>query len=142
MKIDGIEIIEAFAEPLASNIIDVINPHTGRGAYSDETLEQVQIRYPSAQRYNLDQWIKDKETRENFSVEWVETTEEAYTWGLECLPPALWADGFLLVGEPSDHHGLGGAARFPAYKRTIGGFFAASRPMTRKETRELIATSL
>lgn len=140
MKIDQIEVTEAFAEPQAANIIDVINPHTGRGVYCDETLEEVRKRHPNAQRCNLDQWIADKETRENFRVEWTETTEESYNDSLECLPPALWEKGFLLVGEPSDHHGKGGSARFPAYKQTAAGFFSASRPMTRKETRELIAS--
>lgn len=138
MKIDGIEITEAFAEPQAINIIDVVNPHTDRGAYSDETIDEIRQRHPKAQRYNLDAWIADKETRLNFRPEWNETTKESFDWGLECVPPALWVGGYLLVGEPSDHHGVGGSARYPAYKRTPAGYFEASRPMTSKEIRELI----
>jgi hypothetical protein len=138
MKINGIEITEAFAEPQASNIIDVINPNTDRGAYSNETFEEIRKRHPNAQRYNLDQWIADTETRENPMPTWTETTKEAFQWGLECLPPALWENGFLLVGEPSDHHGKGGAPRFPAYKHTPSGYFSCSRPLSKAEIRKMM----
>jgi len=54
---------QAFAEPGKSNLIDLINPLTGRSCIENETLEQIQVRYPGAEIVDVDQWLKDKAER-------------------------------------------------------------------------------
>ena|SRR5690349_14934232 len=132
---------QAFAEPGRSNLIDLINPHTGRSCIENETLEQVRTRYPGAQIVDVDQWLKDKAERQDTPIEWTETTEERYIEMLEVLPPAFWQGGGFLVGEPSDHHATTGRPRFSGFREIQGKFFEANRPMTVQEMREQLGLS-
>ncbi len=60
----------------------------GRGAYSLETLEQVQKRYPGAEIADLDTWTAAKEKA--LCTEPQEITEERFMEMLEVLPPQRW----------------------------------------------------
>jgi len=128
---------QAFAEPGRHNLIDLINPATGRSCIENETLEQIQARYPGAEVVNVDEWLTAKAARQNGPLTWDEIDEEKYMYFLECLPPAAWIGGAFLVGEPYDHDALTGAPRFQACNETGGKWFASSRPMNVKEFREM-----
>ncbi len=70
--------------------IDYVNPLNGcRGVYSNETLEQVQVRYPGAKRMEIDAHIQAKETA-LCAPPPTEITEEKYWDMLEALPPQNW----------------------------------------------------
>jgi uncharacterized protein DUF1419 len=129
---------EAFAEPGKLNLIDLINPHTGRSCIEDETLEQIRERYPTAQVVNVDEWMAAKAARQNTPVTWVETTEEIYNYMLEVLPPAYMRGDYFMVGEPADHCAATGRARYEAFGVTAGRYVQSSRPMTIKEFKEFL----
>lgn len=127
------DVTEAFAAPGSHSIIDAIHPITGRGLYSNETLDQISIRYPGAEVVNLESWCAAKGEAQNSLVVWDEISEEQYDNWLECLPPAAMTRTGFLVGEPSDHHAVTGKARFQACIQKDGKHYASSRPMTRAE---------
>jgi hypothetical protein len=78
-----------FYVPGKTGIIDAcIN---GRGQYSGETLEQIQMRYPGALLGELDTVAREAE--ESFKSAPVEITEERYWEMLEVLPPVSWVHG-------------------------------------------------
>lgn len=131
------QIEECFAVPGQGNIIDIIHPATGLGAYSGETLAQVQLRYPGAIRLTLQAWQEQKAKEQDSPITWHETTEEVFMGMLECLPPAAWQGGAFLVGEPSDHHALTGRARFACYKQEGDKYYGASRPLHILEFKEM-----
>lgn len=124
---------EAFAVPGESNIIDCINPATGRSWIEGETLDQIRQRYPLAEQVNLDAWVKAKGERQDCPILWTETTEDRYMEMLEVLPPAYMSGGAFLVGEPWDHHAINGQPRFQGFIHRGDKYFVASRPMTRVE---------
>lgn len=132
---------QAFAVPGEDNIIDLVHPITGHGVYSNETLEEIGIRYPGAEVVNFDDWMKAKAAKQDCPVTWAETTEAKYWEMLEVLPPAFHNDFGFLVGEPWDHHATSGAPRFAAYRQKDGKFFVASRPMTRREFAQIAGYS-
>lgn len=133
----------AFAVPGESSLIDVINPATGKSWIEGETLEQIRLRYPTAEIVNVSEWCAAKAARQDEPVTWAETTEEHFFEMLECLPPAYQTGGekggAFLVGEPWDHHATTGRPRFAAYREIGDKFLKASRPMTVKEFKELLA---
>lgn len=132
---------QAFAEPGKSNLIDLINPLTGRSCIENETLEQIQARYPGAEIVDVDQWLKQKAERQDTEIEWTETTEERYWEMLEVLPPAFMKGGGFLVGEPYDHHATTGRPRFAAFREIQGKYFEANRPLTVQEMRQQLGLS-
>jgi len=134
------EFTHVFAVPGENNIIDVINPATGTGGYSNETLEQIRGRYPGAERFAYADWTKAKAASQDTPIAWTETTEETFDDMLNVLPPAIMSGGGFLVGEPWDHHALSGRPRFAGYCERFGKWFAASRPMTKEEFRNEMNT--
>ena len=129
-----------FALPGENHIIDEVV--AGRGTYSGETLDQIQIRYPGAVCIHWDDWLLAARSRQQTPITWALTTRDRYTNRLEVLPPAMWQDGAFLVGEPMDHDIATGQPRFEAYWRRHDHYFVASRPLTHAELRqELAATS-
>jgi len=129
---------QAFAVPGADSLIDLVNPATGRSICYDESLEQIQLRYPRAEVVEVARFQVEKANRQDGPIEWKETTEEEYQDMLNVLPPAFWERGLFLVGEPWDHHAISGKPRFAAYRQTGGKYWAASRPMTVGECRALL----
>lgn len=124
----------AFIVPGKPWVIDMVDPTTGLTLHNRQTLAQVRAdRYPEAVLVNLDEWQQERGAEQDSPVTWEETTEQQYMEMLNVLPPAFWHGGLFLVGEPSDHHAVTGAARFHAYWQRGRRFFAASRPVTRKE---------
>src|ERR1017187_7460993 len=79
---------QAFAVPGSDSIVDLVHPVTGRSVYANETLEQVNVRYPGAELVEFDAWLESKAERQHSPIEWTETTEEKYYEMLEVLPPA------------------------------------------------------
>lgn len=117
--------------------IDAINPETGRSWYAGETLEQIQARYPGASIMSWDEYEAAKWAKENTPVKWVRISQARYDDLFECLPPRAVARSAFMVGEPTDHYGNGGSARFQACKEQRGRYYASSRPLTVAEFREL-----
>jgi len=128
-----LEAKECFAEPGESNIVDWINPHTKKGWYSNETLEQVKLRYPKAEIVDFKKWIEAKAGKQHTPIAWCLSTEEQYDEMLNVLPPAAFHRGGFLVGEPDDHDCTSGQPRYTAYRRYGDKFYKANRPMTCKE---------
>ena len=128
----------AFAEPGASNLIDLINPNTNRSLIYSHTLEQVRERYPTAEIVNFEEWLKAKAREQDSEITWVATTEDRYTKMLEVLPPAFWEGDYFLVGEPYDHHATSGRPRYQAFGYIGGKYFQASRPMTVQELKDFL----
>ena len=80
---------ECFYIPGHRQIIDAINPETGKGHYSGQTLEEVRAEDgPEVQIGNLDEVSSAIE--ELFKEAPRRTTEEDWNQMLECLPPLNW----------------------------------------------------
>ena len=130
---------ELYAVPGARNIIDMINPHTGRTCINGDTEDQVRAREPQAVRMTLDAWQDEQKARQRTPIVWEDTTATQYNEMLNVLPPAAWIDGAFLVGEPTDHDYNNGQPRFAAYWYRFGCYLVASRPITIKELRAELA---
>lgn len=81
------ELKQAFAEPGASSIIDLVMPD-GRGAYSHETLEGIRVRYPKAEVVDVDEHCA--RTTAGMVTEPEEIDEERWDYLLGVLPPQRW----------------------------------------------------
>ena len=129
-----------FAVPGGQSIIDLVHPVTGLTVIYGRTLEEVQREpgYEKAERMLVDDFLRDKAASQDTPITWTETTHEKFYEMLECLPPAAMNNGGFLVGEPWDHHALTGAPRYAGYKQIGDQYYAANRPMTRKEFKEEI----
>lgn len=69
-------------------VIDDINPTTGKGLYSGESLDQMRKRYPNIQLQDLDEVVEQQETALRTAPSMI--TEEQYVDALEALPPVNW----------------------------------------------------
>ncbi len=78
--------LQVFAAGLVC--IDTINRHTGRGHYSNETLDQIRKRYPDATVEDLEEFTARKEKA--LCTDPVEISQDQYWEFLECLPPKNW----------------------------------------------------
>jgi hypothetical protein len=132
------DITHAFAEPGSSHIIDGINPTTQRSMIAGETLDELRLRYPAAERINLQEWMDAKAARQDAPVTWDPITQEQYDEWMNCLPPAHWQPGAFMVGEPSDHHAGTGLPRFQACIARNNAHYASSRPMTLPEFKKFL----
>lgn len=128
---------QAFAVPGDSNIIDVVNPVTGKSWVFGETLEEIRLRYPGAEIVNLEEFWKAKAEQQDAPVEWIEETGDQHWEMLEVLPPACMLGGGFLVGEPWDHHAGNGQPRYQAHIQRGGKYLVSNRPMTVKEFKAL-----
>jgi len=126
-----------FAAPGQRNIIDECHPHTWRGIYSGDTLEEIQERYPSAYIVEIDDWSQKKEQEQRTHIEFVDVTEEVYWQMLECLPPRKMRNGCFLVGEPMDHMASSGEATYSMYVKKGNTFQESSRAVTIAEFDEI-----
>ncbi len=130
-----------FAVPGADSIIDFCHVVTHRGAYSGDTLEDVQRRHPGAEILELDAFFAAKAARQAAEPRtWTEIGEETYFEKLEVLPPAAMLGGAFLLGEASDSH-ASGAPRFRAYKREGGKHYALSVPIMISEFRKMFGAA-
>ena len=132
---------DCFAVPGSSSTIDIINPATGRGTFSNETLEQVRIRYPGAERMSYKAWSEAKAARQDVPIRWNQCTQEHYNDMLNCLPPERMARGAFLVGEPADHHAVSGAPRYAMLRKAAYGWQESSRPVTVAEFTAIVEES-
>jgi len=73
MKTELQKTLMCYAVPGEYNIIDLVNPGTGKSEINGENLEQIR---------------------------WDEVEEEKYQYAFECLPPAVMGGGAFMVGEP------------------------------------------
>lgn len=86
-KVEELEWIY-FSDPTTT--IDVVHPVTGRGVYSDRTLEQFREEYPNAEKIHLEEAIQ---RRENFyRTEPATITQEQFQEALNVLPPVEWTN--------------------------------------------------
>ena len=104
-----LQITHCFAEIDGDTMIDAVNPNTGRGLYSGETLEDVRKRYPKAQLMTVTDHLQAKGDRQHTPIILENSTEEKYWEMLEVLPPAVMMSGSFLVGEPVEHSARDGA---------------------------------
>lgn len=143
--LDKPEATLCFAIP-GHTMIDEINPATGRSVCFDETLEQIQARYPGAAIMEIDAYCQSKAAAQDTPVVWTECTEEHFNESLEVLPPAIMTKHGFMVGEPWDHHALTGQPRFAAYRQIVNKgdgwcerrYYNASRPMTIAEFKAIV----
>ena len=119
-----------FVVPGECHTIDFVNPETGRSFINDETLEQIRERYPAAIEVDFDEWHQNRTAQLNGPVVWDEITQEQYDEWLNCLPPVCFKSNSFMMGEPSDHFGAGGRARYQACVHKGTQYFASSRAMT------------
>lgn len=131
-----------FAEPEQHNIIDTIDAASGLGHFSQETLEQIRLRYPQAERMRLEDFCAAKAARQDAAGEWQETTVERYDEMLCVLPTAFMRNGVFLVGEPVDHHARTGEPRFECFKTDGIKYWFYTKPMTRDVAREVAMGNL
>lgn len=64
-------------------------------------------------------------TQTTFIVKQKEVTEKEYSDMLGALPPARMTFNAFLVGEPNDHEGEGGRARYDMYFTEDGKYYFA-----------------
>jgi len=86
MKVSDIR--ECFYVPGKPGIIDAVNPDTGKGLYSRETLTEVKARYPGAVLGEFDT-VCDQQDAYWISPP-VRITKERFFEMLEVLPPVGW----------------------------------------------------
>jgi len=122
-----------YAVPGAHNIIDGIHTETGRGIYSNETLDQIRARHPGAEIMTMADFCEAKHARQNMPLVWDDTTDDVYEKSRCCLPPARYGKNSFLVGEPDDHCAKTGWPRYRAFKHDGDKYLVASRPMTLRE---------
>lgn len=121
-----------YASKSIGHIIDVIDPDTGKTAYSKQTLAEVQERHPDAEHMSIEDFIAWKTSQQRTPITWSHTTKEQYHEMLNVLPPAEYARSGFLVGEPVDHDAGNGQPRFEAYRYEdhTSQYLVSSRPMT------------
>jgi hypothetical protein len=132
---------ECFAVPGNNNIIDEVHTVTGRGVFSNETLEQVQVRYPGAVRMPIAKWTAAKGALQDTPVTWIPVTKKHYNDMLNFLPPERMARGAFIVGEPADHHAVSGLPRYSMFRAINGQLQESSRPVTVAEFTTLVEAS-
>ena len=77
----------------------------------------------------------------NTPITWTETTEEAFWYALEVLPPAIMFGGGFLLGAPADHDAETGQPRYDGFvERPKGKYWASSRQMTIAEFKAIART--
>lgn len=126
-----------FAVPGDHSIIDIVHPETGRGGYSNKTLDEIQAESPGAVVMPIAEFCRQKAERQDTPITWHSITKETYHELFECLPPAAYGEQSFLVGEPWDHHAVSGQPRYQACRYYQGNYEASSRPMTKQEFRQL-----
>jgi len=129
---------DCIAVPGQDNVIDVMHPITGQTIYGNKTIKQVQEENPGAKVMTLDAFCEEKAERQHLPIKWELSTYEAFDYGLNVLPPAIWIKDGFMVGEPYDHDAGNGQPRFQAYRQRGDIYEKANRPMTREEFRNEI----
>jgi len=128
------------AIPGADNVLNIIHPTTGRTVYSDKTLYDALMENPDAVVMTIDAFCKQKAERQHTPIVWEPSTYEAFDYGLNVLPPAIWLGNAFMVGEPCDCDAGSGQERFQAFRQRGEGvsstYEKASRPMTKDEFRQ------
>lgn len=131
-----------FAVPGEACIIDTVKAD-GRTTINNETLAEVQQRYPTAVLMPWETWRAEQAAKQDTPIKWEPCSVRKFYEMLEVLPPIDWnpASGFL-VGEPTDHSFSTGQPRYQAYRlHGEGGpferYFVSSRPLTREEWRKV-----
>lgn len=119
-------------------LIDTIDEKTGLTSIYGQTFEQVKERRPNAELVTVDDWLELKAKKQDSPIEWQDTTKESYEYGLNCLPPRIWAGGAYLVGEPYDHHATTGEGRYQCYRKIGNIYLESSRPITVKEFQKIL----
>ncbi len=82
--------MQVFFSPSAEycSAIDVVQPDTGLGVYSGQTLEQMRERYPDISI--VDDEVAVQHDRQRRITDPREISEEDWQCLLECLPPCKW----------------------------------------------------
>jgi len=124
------------AVPGQNSCVDVINPITALTWYGGKTVVQAIEENPGAEVMTLDEFTRQMAERQHTPIEWEPSTYEAFDYGLNVLPPAIWIGGAFMVGEPCDHDASNGKPRFQAFRESGDIYEKATRPMTRDEFRE------
>lgn len=87
--------MKCFYVPGSTQIIDTINPDTERSFICDESLEQIQQRYPNAEIWDFDEAYEqiEKITYATTITPPVAITAERWEEMLNVLPPMRWRGG-------------------------------------------------
>lgn len=125
-----------FAVPGANSIIDNV-ADDGRSVIARETLDEIRVRYPGAERVSWPEWQAERARRQDIPITWERVTEQQYNEMRDVLPPLCFTSRGFLVGEPVDHHAGSGRPRFQAYIARLGHYYRSTRPLTVQEYRDL-----
>ena len=130
------------AVPGHNSCVDVINPITGLTWYGGKTVAESIAENPGAEVMTMDELCRQIAERQHTPITWEPSTYEAFDYGLNVLPPAIWIGGAFMVGEPYDHDAGNGQPRFQAYRQRGDIYEKATRPMTRAEFREIFSAEV
>ncbi len=91
MAININDIEQAYYVPGQPGIIDYVHPRTGRAAFSGDTLEELEVRYPGIKIGSFDMCV---EWSENYHRKPVTRSTHTKFWEmLTILPPEDWHHG-------------------------------------------------
>ena len=130
------------AVPGHNQAVDIIHPITGRMIYGGKTVAECIADNPGAVVMTFDELTSQIAERQHTPIVWEPSTYEAFDYGLNVLPPAIWIRGGFMVGEPCDHDAETGQPRFQAFRERGDIYERASRPMTRAEFREIFSAEV
>jgi len=137
---------DCIAVPGQNSCVDVINPITGRTWYGRKTVAECIADNPGAEVMTFDELTRQIAERQHTPITWDPSTYEAFDYGLNVLPPAIWIGGGFMVGEPCDHDAETGKPRFQAFRQHGVGpdsiYERANRPMTCAEFREIFSAEV
>lgn len=91
MSIDVSKIQKCFYVPNKPGVIDVINPDTGKGLYSKQTLEEAQAENAAIEVGDFDTVVEQQASY--YIKPPQKISEEAWMEALEVLPPECWKHG-------------------------------------------------
>ena len=97
-------------------------------------LQPKLLDWPEACKRTVEDWYAGRPRKA------YEITEEAYWWGLECVPPALMKSTAYLCGEPYTDDGAGHQL-YSAAVQTCGKYYALGL-MTISQLRVFTAADL
>lgn len=122
---------------MLGQIIDTIDPVTGKSSICQKSLEQLKTEYPNVQRSTVGRFCRTKGKLQRKKVEWrIVSTDDYYTaW--EEFPPFICGRGYFLHGEPVDHYADTGEARYMAFRAVYGKHERSSRPMSIREFKKI-----
>lgn len=81
---------KVFYSPVTLQVVDYVHPVTGRGAYSNKSIFELDLGYPDVEV--CEEMEAVQRIDEGSITDPVEIEQDDFTWFLECLPPLSWTN--------------------------------------------------